>query len=183
MGARVVGVSDEWGAVVDPAGLDVDALRRHAGQRLPVAEFAGGSAIPRDDLLALDCDVLLPCALGDAITLDNMRQIRAPIVAEGANGPISAEADAFLSGKGTVILPDIYANAGGVTCSYFEWAQNIQQFRWTEEEVNARLAEKMRAAFADLWSTHKDLNLNLRTAAYVLALRRITEATRQRGNL
>ncbi len=183
LGARIVGVSDEWGAVVNPAGLDVDALRRHAGPRVPVAEFAGGTAIPRDDLLALDCDVLLPCALGDAITPDNMRQIRAPIVAEGANGPVSAEADAFLTAKGTVILPDIYANAGGVTCSYFEWAQNIQQFRWTEEEVNARLAEKMRAAFADLWATHIDLKLDLRTAAYVLALRRITEATRQRGNL
>jgi glutamate dehydrogenase (NAD(P)+) len=183
LGARIVCVSDEWGAVHNPAGLDVAALRRHAARHEPVSAFPGGTAIPRDDLLALDCDVLLPCALGDAITSDNMRTIRAPIIAEGANGPISAEADAFLGAKGTVILPDIYANAGGVTCSYFEWAQNIQQFRWTEEEVNARLANKMASAFADLWATHTERKVDLRTAAYTLALHRVSEATRQRGNL
>jgi glutamate dehydrogenase (NAD(P)+) len=182
-GARVVAVSDQFGAVYGKEGLDVGALREHVSAAGGVAGFAGGEDMNRDKVLTVDCDVLILAALGDAINADNMADVRADVIVEGANGPITPEADTYLLSQGKTILPDIYANAGGVTVSYFEWAQNIQQFQWTEEQVNAALQDKMVAAFEDTLTYRKKLNTDFRLAAYALAMERVRSATIQRGIL
>ena len=182
-GARVIAVSNQDGAVRNPEGLDIAKLNRHVARKKPLAEFPGGESVERDSVLTMDCDVLIPSALGDAITEDNMKDIRAGIVVEAANGPITSKADAYLAGKGVEILPDIYANAGGVTVSYFEWAQNIQQFQWSEKQVNTALGQKMRQAFKDLRKMRKKYKTDMRTAAFALALERVRSVTLQRGIL
>jgi glutamate dehydrogenase (NAD(P)+) len=182
-GARVIAVSDQYGAVFNEQGLDVPALRDHAAAHKKVASFPGGEAIERDRVLTLDCDVLVLAALGNAINEDNMSEIRADVIVEGANGPITPQADAYLLSRGKSILPDIYANAGGVTVSYFEWAQNIQQFQWSEEQVNTTLKQKMVTAFDDMLVFARNLKTDFRLAAYALALERVRSATIQRGIL
>ena len=182
-GAKVTAVSNQDGAVRNGEGLDIAKLIKHVAGKKPLAEFPGGESVERDSVLTMDCDVLIPAALGDAITEDNMKDIRAGIVVEAANGPITSKADAYLAGKGVEILPDIYANAGGVTVSYFEWAQNIQQFQWSEEQVNTALGQKMRQAFKDLRETRKKYQTDMRTAAFALALERVRSVTLQRGIL
>ena len=134
----------------------------------------------RDSVLTMDCDILIPAALGDAITEDNMKDIRAGIIVEAANGPVTSKADAYLVGKGVEILPDIYANAGGVIASYFEWAQNIQQFRWELDRVNAELEKSMRRAYDGVRKVAKERGTDLRTAAFVLAIQRVGRAALSR---
>ncbi|MEE8396832.1 MAG: Glu/Leu/Phe/Val dehydrogenase dimerization domain-containing protein [bacterium] len=182
-GAMVVGVSDQYGGVANPEGLDVPALQAHTKKTGSVKGFSGAEDIERDAVLVLDCDILIPAALGNAITVDNMKDIRADIIVEGANGPVSTKADAYLLKAGKTILPDIYANSGGVTVSYFEWAQNIQQYRWSEEKVNAALQNTMTEAFDNLVDFRKRLKTDFRSAAYALALERVRAATMQRGVL
>lgn len=180
-GGKVVAVSDVGGAVRNPDGLDIAALIDHTRQTGSVAAFSGAQDLSGDDLLAQEVDVLIPAALGGVITGNNAGAIRAKYVVEGANHPIEPDADEILLGKGVTILPDIYANAGGVTVSYFEWVQNIQKYRWNEERVNRELEIVMRKAFEDLNQTATKHSCDLRTAAFVLAIERVAHATELRG--
>ena len=141
----------------------------------------GTSRISNDDLLALKCDILVPAALENAITLNNAEQIKAKIVAEAANGPTTPHADEVLARKGITILPDILANAGGVTVSYFEWAQDLQGYFWSREEVNARLELVIRRAFHDVHEMARRHHVHMRTGAYILAVGRVADATTVRG--
>jgi glutamate dehydrogenase (NAD(P)+) len=180
-GARVVGVSDVHGAVMDPDGIDVAALVAHVGLGRPLPAFAAPRSGTNDDLLALECDVLVPAALGGAITATNVDRVAASIVLEGANHPVTPEADAVLTSRGVTVIPDILANAGGVIGSYFEWTMNIQQFRWKEERFNNELHDRLTAAYtavADEAATH---GVSLRTGAYALGIARVAEAVRLRG--
>jgi glutamate dehydrogenase (NAD(P)+) len=182
-GATIVAVSDQGGTVSDPEGLDVAGVVAHKARTGTVKGFRGADSLASEALVTIDCDVLIPAALGDSINSDNMREIRAGIIVEGANGPISCEADEYLTKKGVTILPDIYANAGGVTASYFEWVQNIQQFRWSEEQVNTTLQQQMSRAYRDLLAVRQKHQTDFRTAAFALAMERVRVATLQRGVL
>ena len=180
-GGKVVAVSDVSGAVRNPKGLDIPALFQHASQKQTVVGFEGSKPLAGEKLLAEACDVLVPAALGDVLTKATADAVKAKIVLEGANHPTDPEADELLRKKGVVLLPDIYANAGGVTVSYFEWVQNIQQYRWDEDRVNAELRKRMRAAYVDLRAVRDQYKCDLRTAAFVLAVGRVAKATELRG--
>jgi glutamate dehydrogenase (NAD(P)+) len=178
---RVVAVSDVKGGVRNPDGLDIPALVAHVRQRGTVEGFAGTDEITNEDLLTLDVDVLIPAALGGVLTKDNAREVRARYIVEAANGPTTPDADEILQARGIPVLPDIYANAGGVTVSYFEWVQNIQQFTWDEERVSAELHRHMRDAYGTLARVAREHRVPLRTAAFVVAIGRVGRATVLRG--
>jgi glutamate dehydrogenase (NAD(P)+) len=180
-GGRIVAASDAHGAVRNREGLDVTALMAHVAKHRSVAGFAGGDAFPGDTILVEECDVLVPAALGGVLTASIAPEVRAKYVLEGANHPTDPDADAILKKRGVTVLPDIYANAGGVTVSYFEWVQNLQQFYWDEERVSAELRRIMRSAFADLQTTAKKHGCSYRTAAFALAVERVARATQLRG--
>jgi glutamate dehydrogenase (NAD(P)+) len=180
-GGKIVAVSDVSGAIRNPNGLDVPALLDHVAKTRGVAGFAGGEAFPAELLLAEPCDVLIPAALGGVITRDNAGEIRAKIILEGANHPSDPDADEVLAKRGITVLPDIYANAGGVTVSYFEWVQNVQQLAWTEERVNDELRRVMRATWGHLSAVARQHSCDLRTAAFALAISRVARATALRG--
>jgi glutamate dehydrogenase (NAD(P)+) len=180
-GARVVAVSDVKGGVFRGDGLDVPALSAHAKATGSVVGFAGAAAISNDDLLLLDCDVLVPAALGHVLTEKNASEVRAKYVLEAANGPCTAEASEILERRGVTCLPDIWVNAGGVTVSYFEWTQNVQQFKWSEERVNAELERHMVEAHTALRATIAQHRCSMRTAAFILAVERVKAATDLRG--
>ncbi|MGH9379881.1 MAG: Glu/Leu/Phe/Val family dehydrogenase [Thermoanaerobaculia bacterium] len=189
-GYKVVAIADSRGGVYAPEGLDVEALHRHkqAGGRLwerpsGATAFRTGPAerIGDDELLALDVELLLPSALEGVIGRWNVDRIRAPYIVEVANGPIVGDVDDKLHAAGKLVIPDVLANAGGVTVSYFEWVQNRAGYAWTLDEVRRRLAEVMTTAFEDVWNLAEERDLPLRTAAYVLALRRIGETIRAHG--
>ena len=175
-GARVVAVSDSQSGIYNPNGLDIGAAVAHKSETGRVAEFQNADAITHRELLGLECDVLIPAALGNEITAQNADGICAKIVAEGANGPTTPEADRILHDRGVVVIPDILANAGGVTVSYFEWVQGLMEFFWSEEEVNNRLQTVMQKAFDDTWQMSQHEAVDLRTAAYMLAVDRVAEA-------
>ena len=141
----------------------------------------GSESITNEELLVVDCDVLAPCALEQVITGENADQIKAGIVCEGANGPVTPEADQILDDRGILVLPDVLANAGGVVVSYFEWVQGLQEYFWKEAEVNAKLNDIVTRAFAETWRTHEERSLSMRQAAYVIAVGRVAEATTTRG--
>jgi glutamate dehydrogenase/leucine dehydrogenase len=178
---KVVAASDVGGAVTNPTGLDVAALKRHVDESGGVKGFRGGEAIDRDELLEMKVDILVPAALENAITSDNAERIRARIVAEGANGPTTPNADDILAAKGIHVIPDILCNAGGVTVSYFEWVQNRQEFYWTAENVDKELHHVMTKAFADVAQTADEHRCTLREAAYRIAIERVAEAMIRRG--
>jgi glutamate dehydrogenase (NAD(P)+) len=180
-GGKVVAVSDVGGAIHYKHGLDIPALLEHVKIAKSVVGFPGSETISNDELLTLDVDVLVPAALGGVISSKNVNDIRARIVLEAANAPTTPEADEALGGRGVVVLPDIYVNAGGVTVSYFEWAQNIQQFTWEEDKVNTELQRHMRDAYATLARVVKERKVSFRTAAYVVAIGRVGRATVLRG--
>jgi glutamate dehydrogenase (NAD(P)+) len=180
-GGKVVAVADAGGAVRRPAGLDVPALARHAAERGTVAGFPGGEPFPPADFLAEPVDVLVPAALGDVLTAATADRVRARFVLEGANHPTDPDGDAALAARGVTLLPDIFANAGGVTVSYFEWVQNAQRMRWDEDRVNAELRAVMRRAYADLKRVRAEHGCDWRTAAFVLAVGRVARATALRG--
>jgi glutamate dehydrogenase (NAD(P)+) len=175
-GANVVAVSDMYGGIYCATGLDMAAVVNHHRKTGRLGGFAEADDISNAELLELDCDVLIPAALGNQITSQNASRICAKIVAEGANGPTTPEADQILHERGVVVIPDILANAGGVTVSYFEWVQGLMQFFWTEEEVNHRLQTIIRKAFADTWVMAQKEQVDLRTAAYMLSVARVAEA-------
>lgn len=180
-GYRVVAASDSRGGVANPNGLDVNALIAHKGETGGVAGFSGGDRISNEELLECDCDVLVPAALEKVITPENASKIRAMIVAEAANGPTLPAADRILFERGVMVLPDILANAGGVTVSYFEWVQDLQENFWEEDEINDRLKRKMTRAFAETYEQSQRLGIDMRRGAYVVAVSRVAEATKLRG--
>ncbi len=182
-GYPVIAVSDVSGGVSDPRGLDIPALMRHREKTGAVAGFPGGRAITNAELLAADCDVLVPAALSNQIDGSNAGRVRARIVLEMANAPITAEADEILFARDIIVIPDILANAGGVVVSYFEWSQNLSNDTWPEEKVVRRLEQIMTTAFNDVHSRCREIRCRMRKAAYELAVQRILQAERLRGNL
>jgi glutamate dehydrogenase (NAD(P)+) len=181
LGCKMVGVSDANGAVRNDDGIDANALEDYirAGGRMP--EYEGADAIDPDDLLAIPCDVFIPAALGGMIHEGNADRMQCRVVIEGANSPTTPAADAILADKGVYVIPDVMANAGGVVCSYFEWVQNLQHFRWDEREVNDKLGNIMRRAYREVSARAKQENLPLRQASYLVGIERVVEAARTRG--
>jgi glutamate dehydrogenase (NAD(P)+) len=178
---KVVAVSDVSGAVVAPEGLDVPGLVAHVGSGAMVTTAGSGDVISNQELLELDCDVLAPAALGEVITAGNADRIKAPVVLEAANYPTTPAADAILRDRGITVIPDILANAGGVTGSYFEWSQDIQQFQWKEDRFNAELLDRMQGATQFTLAFAEERGVTLRQAAFALGIRRVAEAARLRG--
>jgi glutamate dehydrogenase (NAD(P)+) len=181
LGAKIVAVTDWKGGVYNPAGLDITAMIEFAKQNKTIEGFPGGDSIENDQLFSLDVDVLVPAALENQITEENAGTIKAKIVAEGANGPTTPEAHRQMHERGIFVIPDILANAGGVTTSYFEWVQDRHGYFWEEHEVNQRLEAKMMEAFHDVLQTSIKYKTDLRTAAYVVAINRVATVTRMRG--
>jgi glutamate dehydrogenase (NAD(P)+) len=175
-GARIVAVSDSRGGTLNVRGLDPRALAQHKRESGRVSDYPGGEPIDNAALLAVDCDVLIPAALEQQLTATNAERVRARLVVEGANGPTTPEADAILTARDIVVVPDILANAGGVVVSYFEWVQDLQAFFWTEEEINQRLERLMVRAFEEVSATARDRRTDLRTAALMRAIERVAEA-------
>ena len=181
LGLKVVATSDEFGGLYNANGLDYNDLAKHVKRREPIPDFENGDGISNADLLTLDVDVLIPAAIENQLTQRNAKDVSAKIVAELANGPTTPEADNILNAKGTFIIPDFLANAGGVIVSYFEMVQNSYQFYWTEEEVNGRLDEKMSKAFDGVYRMSKTANVDMRVAAYLVAVQRVAESVQMRG--
>ena len=180
-GGRVVAVSDATGAVFHRYGLDIPALTTYVAKHGGVAGFPGGGELASGDIFSAECDVLVPAALGGVLTRANAASVRARYILEGANHPVDPEADQILAAAGVTIVPDIYANAGGVTVSYLEWVQNLQHYYWEEARVRSELAQRMRNAYADLKRTAEEHQCGLRAAAFVLAVDRVHRATQARG--
>jgi len=181
IGAKIVAVTDWKGGVYNAQGLDIPAMIEFTKQKKTIDGFPGGEPIENDQLFSLDVDVLVPAALENQITDENAANIRAKIIAEGANGPTTPEAHTILHERGVFVIPDILANAGGVTTSYFEWVQDRHGYFWEESEVNQRLEAKMVEAFHDVLQTSIKYKVDLRTAAYVVAINRVATVTRMRG--
>ena len=181
IGAKVVAITDWKGGVYNAGGLDVPKLIDHARQHSTVNGFPGADRLEPDDLWALDVDVLIPAALENQITMENAPRIRAKVVTEGANGPTTPDAHRHLHDRGIFVIPDILANSGGVTTSYFEWVQDRYGYFWTLEEVNTRLERKMCEAFDDVLQTSLKYKVDLRTAAYIVAIARVGTVTKMRG--
>ncbi|MDZ7864870.1 Glu/Leu/Phe/Val dehydrogenase [Acidovorax sp.] len=180
-GAKVVAVQDHTGTIFNSQGLDVPALLAHVKIRGGVGDFAGAEAMKPEEFWGVDCEILIPAALEGQITEHNAGQIKAKLVIEGANGPTTPEADDILHDKGVLVLPDVIANAGGVTVSYFEWVQDFSSFFWSEDEINARLVRIMQDAFAGVWQVAQEHKVSLRTATFIVACQRILHAREMRG--
>ncbi len=182
-GAKIVAIQDIAGAVYNPAGIDPHGLRDFLveGEATTLLDFPGVERIANENFWAVDCEIMLPAALENQITTTNAGAIRARLVVEGANGPTAPEAEDILLDKGVVILPDVLANAGGVTVSYFEWVQNASSFFWTESDINARLDRALTDAFKAIWDLGQERSIPLRTAAFVVACTRVLEARTLRG--
>ena len=180
-GAVIVGVSDVGGGVTNPSGLDLPALFKHLAERKTVAGFSGGTPVEGKKILEIPCDILIPAALENQITHTNAGRIHARIIAEGANGPTTTQADKILNKAGVLVIPDILANSGGVTVSYFEWVQDRQGYFWTEAEVNQRLEQIMVQAFNDVSAMAEEHKVPLRVAAFMLAIKRVVDAIQLRG--
>ncbi|WP_433744023.1 Glu/Leu/Phe/Val family dehydrogenase [Falsibacillus pallidus] len=179
-GAQVVGISDAYGGLHDPNGLDIDYLldrRDSFGTVTTLFE----NTISNQELLELECDILVPAAVSNQITADSAHSIKASIVVEAANGPTTLEATKILSDKGILLVPDVLASAGGVTVSYFEWVQNNQGYYWTEEEVNEKLRKKLVESFNNVYETAENRRINMRLAAYMVGARKMAEASKFRG--
>lgn len=181
-GAKIVAVQDHGGTIFHSNGLDVAKLLSHVSTHGSVAGFDGVEAVlPDAEFWAVNCDILIPAALEQQITVENAHQIRAKIILEGANGPTTPEADDILREKGVLVVPDVIANAGGVTVSYFEWVQDFSSYFWTEDEINLRLTRIMKEAFNSVWQITEDKNVSLRTAAFIIGCTRVLQAREVRG--
>ena len=181
IGAKIVAVTDWKGGVYNANGLDVPALIEHTRRNKTVAGFGGAEPLTNEQLFALDVDILIPAALENQITMDNAPGIRAKVIVEGANGPTTPDAHQHLHDRGVFVVPDILANSGGVTTSYFEWVQDRYGYFWTEKEVNERLEAKMCEAFTAVARTATSFKVDMRTAAYIVAINRVATVTRMRG--
>ena len=180
-GCKIVAISDRTGAIYNANGIDVEDAVAHVKERRSLDGYVKGDRITNEELLTLDVDVLLPAALENVITTKNAGKIRAKIICEGANGPTTAAADAVLEEKGIFVIPDILANAGGVTVSYFEWVQDRGGYFWTEDTVNDRLRDIMTRSFKDVLDLARQHKVNMRTAAYMLSISRVATVHRLRG--
>jgi glutamate dehydrogenase/leucine dehydrogenase len=180
-GCKIVGISDRTGGYYNKNGIDIDSAIKHVRTVRSLEGFSGGEQITNEELLTAAVDVLLPAALENVITSKNAGKIRAKIICEGANGPTTAGADSILDEKGIFVIPDILANAGGVTVSYFEWVQDRQGYFWAEDDVNARLTDIMRRSFTDVLQLSKQHKVNMRTAAYMVSISRVATVHRLRG--
>ena len=180
-GAKVVAISDSAGGVHNANGIDVEAAFARKRETGSIGGLPGTDPISNDDLLLLDVDVLAPCALEQVISESNADRIKASIIVEGANGPVTPAADEILEQNGVLILPDILANAGGVVVSYFEWVQGLQEYFWREDEVNAKLNDIVTRAFNETWALHESKGVSMRLGSYGLAVQRVAEATVTRG--
>ena len=180
-GAKVVAVQDHGGTIYRESGLDVPALLAHVARTGSVAGFAGADVIDNDAFWSVPCDILIPAALEQQITEANAGRIQAKMIIEGANGPTTPQADDILHDRGILVLPDVIANAGGVTVSYFEWVQDFSSFFWSEDEINERLVRIMKGAFAAIWQVAQDNKVSLRTATFIVACKRILHARDLRG--
>lgn len=181
LGGKVIAVNDSSGGAFNPEGMDPLDLLNHKRRNGSVKRFPGSVNLANDDLLSLECEILVPAALENQIIADNAGEIRAKLIAEAANGPTTPEADQILFEKGVMIIPDILANAGGVTVSYFEWVQNLSNYYWTAEEVDNKLERIMVEAFRKVYSTSIEGKVNMRVAAYMVAVNRLAEAMKVRG--
>ncbi|MBA2240566.1 MAG: glutamate dehydrogenase [Solirubrobacterales bacterium] len=181
LGAKLVAVSDVYGAVRSDAGIDAMKLAEHVGGGGKVTEFEGVEEISPEDLIAVPCEVFIPAALGGMIHEGNAERLDCRAIVEGANSPTTPKADRILADKGIKLVPDVMANAGGVVCSYFEWVQNLQHFRWDEREVNDKLGNIMRRAFREVAARAKEESIDLRQAAYLVGIERVVEAAQTRG--
>ena len=181
LGMKVVAVSDSTGGVYDGNGLDLAALHAHRRDGGRVSDFGGGEPISNAELLELDVDVLAPAAVESQITMGNADRVRARVIAEAANAPVTPDAEAYLAERGVLMIPDILANAGGLVVSYFEWVQDLQAFFWEAGEVNSRLEQIMSRAYAVVRDTAREKNVSLREAAYQVAVTRVAAATAVRG--
>jgi glutamate dehydrogenase/leucine dehydrogenase len=180
-GSKIVAVSDSRGGIYNPGGFDPEKVMEHKKKTGSVVGFPGTKKITNADLLELDVDVLIPAALENQILAENAPRIKAKIIGEGANGPTTPEADKILYKNGVFVVPDILANAGGVTVSYMEWVQNLTRESWTEKKVNRKLEDRMVQAFDEVYKVHQEEKVHMRTAAYIVAFRRIAEAVEARG--
>ncbi len=181
LGSRIIAVSDSRGGIYNPKGLDPGKVRLHKAKTGSVVEFPGSDLVTNEEVLEMECDVLVPAALEGAITSSNAPQVKADIVAEGANGPTTPEADQILFKRGITLVPDILCNAGGVTVSYFEWVQSLQHFFWSFEEVKRRLEDVIVKAFDGVWRTAQEEKVDMRTAAYIVAMKKVVDAYKIRG--
>ena len=179
-GAKIVAIGDHMGGVSNQDGLDIDALNDWVQEHRTVKGFKGGEPFNSPEVITWDVDVLIPAALEDAINQDNVNEVKADIIVEGANAPTSPAAHEVLVKRGVLVVPDILANAGGVTVSYFEWVQNVQQFRWQKDRINQELTDMMRKGYAAVREVAAQYSIDLRTAAFVLAIRRVGEAAMAR---
>jgi glutamate dehydrogenase (NAD(P)+) len=180
-GCRIIAISDRAGGILNRNGVNVPEAIAYVKEHRSLEGYKGGESITNEELLTLDVDVLIPAAMENVITSKNAAQVRAKIICEGANGPTTAGADAMLDEKGIFVIPDILANAGGVTVSYFEWVQDRGGYFWTEQVVNERLEEIMCRSFNDVLALSKQHKVNMRTAAYMLSIHRVATVHRLRG--
>jgi glutamate dehydrogenase (NAD(P)+) len=180
-GCKVVGISDVGGGLYDSKGLDIDDIMAYRAKHESIAGYAKAEHVDVDKFLEVPCDVLIPAAMENQITHENASRIKAKYVIEAANGPTSNEADRILHNRGVVVVPDILANAGGVTVSYFEWVQGIQSYFWSEKEINARLQDIIVSAFSDVYSVAEKEKVDMRLAAFMVGLNRLAKAVRIRG--
>src|SRR5437870_6936632 len=180
-GCTVVAVSEDYGGIYNPLGLSIKRVLEYRAREKTLLGFPGATEIGNQDVLSVDCDLLVPAAIGNQLTSRNARDVKATLIVEGANGPTTPEADAIFRERGIFLVPDILANAGGVTVSYFEWVQDLQSFFWSEHEVNQKLKAIMTRAFSEVLKTKLELKLDMRMAAYVRAVSRVAGATRERG--
>ncbi|MEM1588639.1 MAG: Glu/Leu/Phe/Val dehydrogenase, partial [Candidatus Bathyarchaeia archaeon] len=176
MGCKIIAISDSKGGILNFNGLNPDEALKHKKKTGSVIGFKESEEITNEELLELNCDILVPAAMENVITKDNAHKIKAKIISEGANGPTTLDADDILYNRGILAIPDILANSGGVTVSYFEWVQNLNRDRWSEEEVNRRLEERMVKAFKDVLEISEREKVSMRTAAYMLAISRVADA-------
>jgi glutamate dehydrogenase/leucine dehydrogenase len=181
LGATMIGASDASGAIRSDAGIDADGLADHLLEGGRLIDFPGAEAIDPEDLLAIECDVFIPAALGGMIHERNADRLRCRMIVEGANSPTTPAAEEILQENGVFVVPDVLANAGGVVVSYFEWVQNLQHFRWDEREVNDRLGRIMRKAFREVSARAGEHDTSLRIGAYELGIERVMEAATARG--
>lgn len=181
MGAKVVAVSDSQGGISNKNGISIGSARAHKEKTGSVVGFPGSNSISNEEILETDCTILVPAALENQITKNNAANVSAKLVAEAANGPTTPEADEILHKNKIMVIPDVLANSGGVTVSYFEWLQNLRREYWTEEQVNSMLDKKMTEAFSDVYDTHDKYQVNMRKASIALAVGRVTEAIKTRG--
>ncbi|MGQ0730343.1 Glu/Leu/Phe/Val family dehydrogenase [Acidovorax sp.] len=180
-GAKIVSVQDHTGTICNDLGVDVDRLLQHVERYGGVRNFSESEALNDADFWGVSCDILIPAALENQITKDNAGRIKAKLVIEGANGPTTTEADDILRDNGVLVLPDVIANAGGVTVSYFEWVQDFSSFFWSEDEINSRLVKIMQDAFEAIWQVAVEYKVTLRTATFIVACKRILKAREMRG--